>query len=300
MAKGKFHGLDEDMNEVDKEGNILRTWDETYKLIKSVSEPSKVPDFIYTNSNDEANKICARCRKPFYSLDEMIFHCDDCLDYRATTLSTKLGEATKQLVSYAQKKECPQCSGYGKLGSWGNKKTCSMCHGAGEVENYDRVRENWTPGGMNSPNVSYDGGRIPHNSLKSDVDVDATLEPLTDEMKRLVKSKLPSDFDSKCCYITSACLEDLGLPLNSLEMKAMKILTRENILKSFKGKRDYISYGKKAPEIVKAIRSKPESKQIWKQVYQSLNDVTSAVAFGRYEEGYEQYKSLVVRLANQF
>jgi len=99
-----------------------------------------------------------------------------------------------------------------------------------------------------------------------------------------------------CCYVTTACLDAMGLPRDSLEMKAMKILTKEHILKSFQGKRDYILYGRKAPRIVSEIESRSDSKEIWGRVYEKLKDITRTVFGGELERGYQSYKSLVNEL----
>lgn len=103
-----------------------------------------------------------------------------------------------------------------------------------------------------------------------------------------------------CCYVTSACLDDLGLPRSSPEMKVMKILTRNYILKSFSGRRAYLQYGRIAPKIVESIRARSDSKNIWKQVYERLHEMVPTVEQGKYEEGYERYKSLVLGLEAQF
>jgi hypothetical protein len=106
--------------------------------------------------------------------------------------------------------------------------------------------------------------------------------------------------DDNCCYIVSACLDDLGIPRNSQEMQAMKQLTKEHILNSFSGKRDYVSYGRIGPKIVDSIRSREDSKQVWGNIYKKLTDVASVVFEGKYEEGHQQYKSLVLGLEKKF
>ncbi len=105
---------------------------------------------------------------------------------------------------------------------------------------------------------------------------------------------------SSCCYVTTACLDALGLPRDSLEMRAMKLLTKEHILKSFSGKRDYVWYGRNGPAIVRAIESRPDSKAIWKGVYEKLRDVTSSVLSKNYEGAHRLYKGLVFGLEEQF
>lgn len=105
---------------------------------------------------------------------------------------------------------------------------------------------------------------------------------------------------SSCCYITTACLDAMGLPQDSLEMKAIKALTKEHILKSFQGKKDYILYGRKAPAIVQAIDARNDSCEIWKRVYSSLRNITNIVFSGNYQKGHQQYKDLVLGLENEF
>lgn len=105
---------------------------------------------------------------------------------------------------------------------------------------------------------------------------------------------------NSCCYIVGACLDDLGLPRNSLEMKAMKQLTKNHILKSFSGKRDYVRYGKIGPSIVTAIRARTNSKGIWEKVHQTLQGIAPQIYEGKYQEGYQQYKGLVLELESQF
>ncbi|MEK6811901.1 MAG: hypothetical protein AABX96_05310 [Nanoarchaeota archaeon] len=105
-----------------------------------------------------------------------------------------------------------------------------------------------------------------------------------------------SDSDSSCCYITTSCLRALDKSQDSVELRAMKVLTREHILKSREGKRDYIKYGRKAPGIVKEIESRPDRMQIWESIYPTLQRIASLVFDGKYEESHRAYKDLVVNL----
>jgi len=102
------------------------------------------------------------------------------------------------------------------------------------------------------------------------------------------------------CYVTTACLDALGLPRDSLEMKAIKVLTRDHVLKSFSGKRDYVSYQTKGPAIVQAIASQENPQGIWDGIYQRLGDVTASVLSNDYEKGHNQYKELILGLEKQF
>ena len=103
-----------------------------------------------------------------------------------------------------------------------------------------------------------------------------------------------------CCYVTTACLDALGKPRDSPEMSAMKTLTKNYVLKSFSGKRDYIMYRRRGPAIAEAINSREDSQGIWKNVYERLGDVTSSVLSSNYEMGHRLYKDLMLGLEKQF
>jgi hypothetical protein len=106
--------------------------------------------------------------------------------------------------------------------------------------------------------------------------------------------------DGGGCYVTTACLDSLGLSRDSLEMKAMKVLTNVHVLGSFSGKRDYITYQKKGPRIVSAINSRDDSKSIWQGVYEKIGEVTQSILSEDYAKGHKQYKDLILGLEAQF
>ncbi|HME86892.1 MAG TPA: hypothetical protein VKE88_00585, partial [Candidatus Nanoarchaeia archaeon] len=68
---------------------------------------------------------------------------------------------------------------------------------------------------------------------------------------------------------------------------------------SFQGKRDYVTYGRKAPAIVQAIRARSDAPTIWQEVYGRLKEITTTISQS-YAEGHKQYKELVLGLESQF
>lgn len=102
------------------------------------------------------------------------------------------------------------------------------------------------------------------------------------------------------CYLTTACLEAMGIPQEeSQELEAIKLVTKEHVLRSREGKRDYILYHRKAPRIVSKIESRADSRKIWERVYERLRDITQTISNGELERGYQCYKSLVIELDSQ-
>lgn len=108
-------------------------------------------------------------------------------------------------------------------------------------------------------------------------------------------------YSEPCCYLTTACLNAKGIPLkSSLEFKAIKDITREHILKSFSGKKDYVRYGRVAPKIVDAINSRPDSMEIWDSVYKKIEDVAIHIFAGKPEEGYQAYRDMTLSLKKAY
>lgn len=114
------------------------------------------------------------------------------------------------------------------------------------------------------------------------------------------KEKKESSSSNNCCYITSACLDDLGIPRTAPEMMAMKVLTKEHILKSYSGVRDYVRYEKRAPAVVSAIKAREDAPKIWEGVYAGLREVTAKVVGNQFKEAYQAYKNLVIGLEKKF
>ena len=122
----------------------------------------------------------------------------------------------------------------------------------------------------------------------------------TSNKKEEDDSSESSSSNDSCCYVTTACLDAMSLPRDSQIMAAMKTLTRDYILKSFKGKKDYLQYRKRGPVIVQAIKSREDSHVIWNNVYKRLEEVTSNILSGDYAGSHKQYRSLMLELENQF
>ncbi len=92
----------------------------------------------------------------------------------------------------------------------------------------------------------------------------------------------------------------MGLPIGSLEMRAMKALTKEHILRTFGGRRDFVLYGRKAPAIVQAIESRSDANDIWRNVYDRLKEITSTILTRDYGVAHGQYRDLVLGLEKEF
>ena len=83
-------------------------------------------------------------------------------------------------------------------------------------------------------------------------------------------------------------------------MRAMKELTKEHILKSFGGRRDYLLYGKKGPAVVKAIEARSDARSVWEGVYERLKNITSSILSKDYGLAHQKYRDLVLGLERDF
>lgn len=79
----------------------------------------------------------------------------------------------------------------------------------------------------------------------------------------------------------------------------MKEVTKNHILKSRQGQRDYIMYGKKGPMIVEKIEAQKDSIEIWRGIHERLKGVIQFAINGDREGSYRAYKTLVYDLEAQ-
>lgn len=109
-----------------------------------------------------------------------------------------------------------------------------------------------------------------------------------------------SGSSGSCCYLVSACLDNLGIPQEtSSELTAIESVTRNHILPSLRGKRDYILYRRIAPALVKKIGLRNDTRQVWKGIYKRLQNIAQTISAGKLEQGYQDYRLLVLELKNQ-
>ena len=104
----------------------------------------------------------------------------------------------------------------------------------------------------------------------------------------------------KGCYLSSAAGIETGHGLDDECLRAMTDF-RFGWVRQQPGKlRDLVQYARVAPQIVEAIKSSPDSREIFQGIYERLRGVTKLIASGDNERAYQEYKNMAVELRERF
>ena len=106
---------------------------------------------------------------------------------------------------------------------------------------------------------------------------------------------------SSGCFLTSACTAARGLPDDCHELQTLRSF-RDNWLKQQPCGIELIArYYEIAPKIIDAIDAKPERLEIYDRIYRELvTPCVELIGQGKYPEALEQYRSMTLKLENEF
>ena len=102
------------------------------------------------------------------------------------------------------------------------------------------------------------------------------------------------------CFITTACVEAVGLPDNCTELEAMRYLRDEYLAKSDEGKRMIQEYYEVAPSIVEAIRKDKNSDEVFQDIFKDVKEIVSLIKIGDSKKAIARYKEMVLRCKQRF
>ncbi len=98
------------------------------------------------------------------------------------------------------------------------------------------------------------------------------------------------------CFITTACVESVGLPDDCLELKSLRWL-RDNYLSKTKEGQDIIEeYYQIAPEIVEEIEKEENSSDIYFQIYKDIKEIVLLIKNKNFEKAIKHYQAMVFKL----
>ncbi|MGL4758711.1 MAG: CFI-box-CTERM domain-containing protein [Patescibacteria group bacterium] len=98
--------------------------------------------------------------------------------------------------------------------------------------------------------------------------------------------------DKGNCFLTTACTQMMGLDDSCYELQVLRKY-RDNYLTNRVGGIDDISkYYSEAPEIVNKINKLSESKRIWQDVFNEIQNIVSMIESNKNEEAYKKYTKL--------
>jgi len=102
------------------------------------------------------------------------------------------------------------------------------------------------------------------------------------------------------CYLTTACVDSMGLPDGCLELGTLRWFRDRVLLPTKEGKRAVRQYYDEAPEIVQAVNRDAEAGGVWKSVYRDVATAMRMVLSGDYQGAFSHYREMAQRLRSDF
>lgn len=105
-----------------------------------------------------------------------------------------------------------------------------------------------------------------------------------------------NETSSSGCFLTSACCEYMGLPDDCEELTTMRAFRDNVLVKSETGKALKEQYYKIAPGILKKIEEHPEKDEIFKWIYEEIQEIVKLVKENKNDEAICRYVLMVYHL----
>lgn len=107
---------------------------------------------------------------------------------------------------------------------------------------------------------------------------------------------------SSGCYLTTACVDVMGLSDDCTELQSMRLLRDEYIMREVEdGKKIIDDYYLTAPVIVSEINKQSDSEEIWKNIYQEeIKPCVDLIKHQKYEQALSKYQEMTQRLSKQY
>ena len=116
----------------------------------------------------------------------------------------------------------------------------------------------------------------------------------------LERESSSEDKPPSLCYLTTACVDAMGLPDDCLELGTLRWFRDRVLLPTKEGKRAVRQYYDEAPEIVQAVNRDAEAGGVWKSVYRDVATAVRMVLSGDYQGAFSHYREMAQRLRSDF
>ncbi|MBU2104642.1 MAG: hypothetical protein KKF67_02625, partial [Nanoarchaeota archaeon] len=103
---------------------------------------------------------------------------------------------------------------------------------------------------------------------------------------------------SSICYLTTACVDSMGLNDNCLELNVLRKFRDNVLLPSIS--QVVKEYYAMAPDIISAINDKDNSKEIWENVYKDITRAVSLVFRGDFNRAFNHYQQMTLGLKENY
>lgn len=105
---------------------------------------------------------------------------------------------------------------------------------------------------------------------------------------------------SGSCYLTTACVNTMGLPDNCLELNVLRNFRDKVLMLTPTGKKAVREYYGMAPEIVSAVNVRTDARRIWHGVYRDIRQAVALVLDGDFEEAFKHYQQMTFKLKGKY
>jgi hypothetical protein len=102
------------------------------------------------------------------------------------------------------------------------------------------------------------------------------------------------------CFITEACVEAIGLPDECVELRTLRVFRDNYLQKSKEGRKIIREYYEIAPRIVEEIKRKPNSSQLFKDIFKDIKKILSQIELGNSKTAVKIYKSMISQLKKKY
>jgi len=153
-----------------------------------------------------------------------------------------------------------------------------------------------------TPDSSKEFSRAEHQARNDYQDSGGSLPNRDRTSKSDTRGRGSSDSDSDGgCFVTTACVESMGLPDNCRELSVLRIYRDQFLMKSENGRKAVKTYYSIAPSIVDSISISKLSKQEFRQIYDMwIYPAVLLIEDGHNEEAYALYRQGMIYLAKKY
>ena len=109
-----------------------------------------------------------------------------------------------------------------------------------------------------------------------------------------------SSSSSGGCYLTTACVNAMGLSDNCLELNLLRNFRDRILMPTSKGRQAVREYCRIAPKIVQAVNEQEDAQNIWRDTYRDIRRAVSLILSGDFEEAFEHYKRMTSKLQSKY
>ncbi|MEM1589803.1 MAG: CFI-box-CTERM domain-containing protein [Candidatus Bathyarchaeia archaeon] len=102
------------------------------------------------------------------------------------------------------------------------------------------------------------------------------------------------------CFITEACIQAIGLPDNCPELQTLRQFRDNHLQKTKEGRKIIKEYYEIAPKIVEEIKRKPNSKEIFQEIFNNVRKIVKQIEQGNSETAITIYESTISQLKKKY